>query len=125
MQYDAKNPKEYIELLDDDWKKEKLLIVRQFILENAPELEENIQYKMLCYGSKTLQLFHLNAQKHYVSLYVGSIDKIDDSKELLTAFDYGKGCIRIKKSVDLSKSGLEDFIKKTIDLWRSSNDTTC
>lgn len=125
MQYDAKNPKEYIKLLDNDWRKEKLLIVRQFILEYAPELEENIQYKMLCYGDNASKLFHLNAQKHYVSLYVGSIDKIDDSKELLTAFDYGKGCIRIKKSVDLYNSGLENFIKKSIDLWRASEDTTC
>lgn len=125
MQYEAKTPKEYFELLDDDWRKEKLLIVREFILENAPELEEGIQYKMLCYGSETSKLFHLNAQKSYVSLYVGNIEKIEDANKFLSGLDYGKGCIRIKKSVDLHNSGLEDFVKKTIFIWRAGNDTSC
>jgi len=125
MQYDAKTPKEYLELLDDDWRKEKLLMIRQFILENAPELEEGIQYKMLCYGSGSSKLFHLNAQKSYVSLYVGNIEKIENAKEFLTGLDYGKGCIRIKKSVDLHKSRLEDFVKKAIETWRAGGDTSC
>jgi uncharacterized protein YdhG (YjbR/CyaY superfamily) len=125
MQYEAKTPKEYFELLDDDWRKEKLLMVRQFILKNAPELEEDIQYKMLCYGSDAFKLFHLNAQKSYVSLYVGNIGKIESANAFLTGLDYGKGCIRIKKSVDLHDSGLEDFVKKTIDIWRAGCDTSC
>jgi len=125
MQYDVNTPKEYLEALDDDWRKEKLLTVRQFILKNAPELEEGIQYKMLCYGTESLKLFHLNAQKSYVSLYVGNIEKIENAKEFLTGLDYGKGCIRIKKSVDLDNSGLEAFVKKTIEAWRAGSDTSC
>lgn len=125
MQYEAKTPIEYIELLDDDWRKEKLLIVRQLILENAPELEESIQYKMLCYGNESFKLFHLNAQKSYVSLYVGAIEKIENAKEFLTGLDYGKGCVRIKKSVDLHDCGFEDFVKKAINTWRADGDTSC
>lgn len=31
MQYDAKNAEEYLEMLEDDWRKEKLLAIRQMI----------------------------------------------------------------------------------------------
>ena len=50
MQYDAKNSEEYLELLEDDWRKEKLLAIRKMIFAYAPELEEVIRYKMLNYG---------------------------------------------------------------------------
>ena len=32
MQYDAKNPKEYLELFDDDWRKDKLLVRKSVVL---------------------------------------------------------------------------------------------
>lgn len=125
MQYDAKNSKEYLELLDNDWRKEKLLEIRSVILEYGSELEESIKYKMLGYGKDELLVFSLNAQKSYVSLYVGTIEKIDNASILLAAYDYGKGCIRIKKSIDIHETGLEKFIKQTIDIWRAGGDTSC
>lgn len=125
MQYDAKNPKEYLELLDDDWRKDKLLAIRGIILEYGPELEERIQYKMLSYGVGEEALLALNAQKSYVSLYVGTIDKIENASTLLEAFDTGKGCIRVRKSVDLHQTGLKEFIETTIDLWRRGGDSSC
>jgi uncharacterized protein YdhG (YjbR/CyaY superfamily) len=70
-------------------------------------------------------IFHLNAQSAYVSLYVGNIDKVKNAKELLKDFDKGKGCIRIKKTVDLSKTGLEAFIRETIKLWERGGNTDC
>ncbi|WP_082232828.1 iron chaperone [Halobacillus massiliensis] len=125
MQFEVSSPQEYFNALDDDWRKEKLLIVREWILKYGPELKEGIQYKMLSYGGGSAPLFHLNAQKNYVSLYVGDIEKIEKAKEFLTGLDYGKGCIRIKKSVDVKESGLEDFIKQTIDSSRAGGDTSC
>lgn len=125
MQYKAKNPENYIELLENDWRKEKLLGIRYIILEYAPELEESIHYKMLCYGNALNKIFYLNAQKSYVSLYVGTIEKVENSDILLEKFNYGKGCIRIKKSSDISDAGLESFIKRTIDIWRAGGDTSC
>lgn len=80
---------------------------------------------MLCYGNESFKLFHLNAQKSYVSLYVGTIGTIENAKEFLTGLNYGKGCIRIKNSVDLHDSRLEDFVKKTIDTWRAGGDISC
>ncbi len=125
MQYEANSAGEYLELLEADWRKEKLMEIRRIILEYAPELEESIHYKMLCYGSEKLKIFYLNAQKSYVSLYVGSIEKVVDADVLLAKLDYGKGCIRIKKSIDIHNTGIEEFIKQTIDMWRAGGDTSC
>lgn len=125
MQYEANSPMEYLELLEDDWRKVKLMEVRRIILEYGPELEEGILYKMLCYGDERSKLFSLNAQKSYVSLYVGTIDKIGNANILLSGYDYGKGCIRIKKSIDIQKTELESFIKQTIDQWRVGGGTSC
>ncbi|MFD1851648.1 iron chaperone [Oceanobacillus bengalensis] len=125
MQYDAKNPEEYLELLEDDWRKEKLLAIRQMILAYAPELEEVIRYKMLNYGKDDNYVFALNAQKHYVSLYVGTIDKVENAETLLAGYHYGKGCIRVKKSIKIEETGLEQFIHNSIDMWRAGEDTAC
>lgn len=125
MQYDAKNAEEYLEMLEEDWRKEKLLEIRKMIFDYAPELDEVIRYKMLNYGKDDNYVFALNAQKHYVSLYVGSIEKIDDSATLLEGYNYGKGCIRVKKSINIEDTGLEQFIHKTLDLWRAGEDVDC
>ncbi|MEE9445304.1 MAG: DUF1801 domain-containing protein [Cocleimonas sp.] len=50
MQYDVTTPSEYIQVLDNDWRREKLLEIRALIKLTAPELQEGISYKMLCYG---------------------------------------------------------------------------
>lgn len=125
MQYDAKNAEEYLGMLDEDWRKEKLLAVRKMILDYAPELEEDIRYKMLNFGKDNYYIFALNAQKHYVSLYVGTIKKVEQAEELLKGFNQGKGCIRIKKSNNLEETGLEAFVHKTVDMWRAGEDTAC
>lgn len=125
MLYDAKDSNEYLEMLESDWRKEKLLAIRQMILEYAPELEETIRYKMLNYGQDDTYILALNAQKHYVSLYVGTIDKIQNAGSLLAGYNFGKGCIRIKKSIKIEETGLEPFIRKTIDMWRAGEDTSC
>lgn len=125
MQYDASSPEEYIEMLEEDWRKEKLLTIRQMILHYAPELEESIRYKMLNFGKEDSYVFALNAQKNYVSLYVGSLEKIPESKQLLEGYNLGKGCIRVRKTIDLEETGLEQFIQRTIDMWRAGEDTDC
>lgn len=125
MQYDVNTPEEYIAVLEDDWRKEKLLAIRALILSYAPELEETIRYKMLNFGTGERYVFALNAQKHYVSLYVGSIEKIKDAHQLLAGFPLGKGCIRVRKTHVLEETGLEQFIHNTIDMWRSGDDVDC
>lgn len=125
MQYDANNAEEYLNMLEEDWRKEKLLAIRQMILNYAPDLEEVIRYKMLNFGKDDYYIFALNAQKHYVSLYVGTIEKIQNAASLLEGYNYGKGCIRVRKTIKVEDTGLESFIHKTIDMWRAGEDTAC
>jgi len=125
MQYEARTPEEFLSKLDNDWRKQKLQQVRELIRQSAPGLDEGIEYKMLCYKDGDKSVFHLNAQSAYVSLYVGSIDKVDNAKQLLQEFDRGKGCIRIKKSINLSDTRIGEFIDKTMQIWREGGETNC
>ena len=102
---------EYIENPEADWRKQKLLEVRELILRNAGDIGEGIEYKMLCYGYEGKNIFHLNAQRVYVSLYVRNIGKVAGADKMLSDFDRGKGCIRVKKKVALPYTRLEDFIR--------------
>ena len=125
MQYEVKAPSEYLDKLENDWRKDRLKQVRAMIKNHGPDLDEGIQYKMLSYDLNGKSVFHLNAQRAYVSLYVGTINKVKDAQELLKAYDTGKGCIRIKEKVKIQETGLEEFIKRTIKLWKKGGDTDC
>jgi len=123
MQYDVETPSEYLSKLESEWRKDKLQQVRQIIKRQGLQLNEGVEYKMLCYATEENNIFHLNAQRNYVSLYVGTINKVENADELPSSFSTGKGCIRIKKSANLPKTGLEEFIKKTIAIWDKGGDT--
>lgn len=125
MQYEAKNPDEYIDQLEKDWRKDKLEKVRAMIKTSGPDLKEGIEYKMLSYSNGEQTIFHLNAQKAYVSLYVGNIDKVRNTEHLLKGFDMGKGCIRIKKKNDLSETKLDKFISEAINFWNEGGNVGC
>ncbi len=125
MQYQATTPTEYLQKLQDDWRKVQVENVRKMIRQVWPEAKEDIEYSMLCYGDGSKNIFHLNAQKAYVALYVGDIDKVENSETLLEGFDTGKGCIRIKKTLKLSETGLSDFISQVIKLHQAGGNTDC
>ena len=125
MQYDATTPAEYIDQLDDDWRRNTLEQLRSLIKESAPQLEEGIQYKMLSFADSDGAVFHLNAQKNYVSLYVGDIEKIDPDGDMLTGLSCGKGCIRFKKSASVPDSRIDEFIARTVQLHAEGADIDC
>ena len=125
MQYEAKTPAQYIKNLEDDWRREKVKELRALIKIKAPDAVEGINYKMLSYSLGEGVLFHLNAQKNYVSLYVGNIKKIDPKGSLLRGFDLGKGCIRIKKSAVIADTRIAEFIERAIELRKQGADIGC
>jgi uncharacterized protein YdhG (YjbR/CyaY superfamily) len=125
MQYDAKTPQEYLELLDPDWRREKLLELRELIMAEGPELIEGISYGMLIYSDARGGLFALNAQKHYVSFYVGDAKKIDPDGSLLQGLNRGKGCIRFSKSVAVTNTRIEEFIRRAVKMHRLGEDVAC
>ncbi len=125
MLYDVKTPEEYINMLDNDWKKEKLQELRAILKLNAPEFTEGINYKMLSYNDNEGPVLHLNVQKNYVSLYVGDTQKIDVENTLLKGLEVGKGCVRFKKSVSISETRIDEFIAETYRLWKQGKNLNC
>ena len=125
MQYDVNSPSEYIASLDSDWRKDKLLELRKIILQQDSDIQESINYKMLCFKIDGSELFHLNAQRGYVSLYCGDTKKIDPPGELLSGMNTGKGCIRFTKTKDISKTRIEEFISRAVSLLRAGEDLSC
>lgn len=125
MQYNVNTPEQYLSELEADWRKGTLLRVREMIRTHGPTLSEGTEYKMLAYQLNGKTVFHLNAQQNYVSLYVGNTKKVENSDFMLKGLDLGKGCIRIKKKINLNETGLEEFIKATIAIHMSGQNTDC
>lgn len=125
MLSDAETPSEYIGQLDDDWRRDKLLKIRAIIKEQAPQLSERIHYKMLGYGIDDVYVFHLNVQRAYVSLYVGSASKVDPGGTLLDGLNVGKGCIRFSKSTEIAKTRIDEFISRAFTIWKAGEDIDC
>ncbi|MEO1262409.1 MAG: DUF1801 domain-containing protein [Bacteroidota bacterium] len=125
MQYKVKTPTEYFTVLEEGWRKEKLLLLRALIKTKAPHLKEDIEYKMLCYKDKKGSVFHLNAQKNFVGLYIGNVKKIDGDGSLLKGIDCGKGCIRFKKSNIVADTRIDEFIERAVALRKAGKDIGC
>jgi len=125
MQYDVSTPEEYIEALDNDWRKEKLLQLREIILASSDDIAESINYKMLAFADAQGIICHLNAQKGYVGLYVGDAAKIDIDGTLLQGINCGKGCVRFKKSNNASSDNIKEFVARKIQLWKDGVDFGC
>lgn len=125
MQYDVTSPEAYLEVLEDDWRKEKVMQLRQVILNAADDIEEIINYKMLAYQDNKGIICHLNAQKQYVAMYVGDTKKIDIDGTLLQGINCGKGCVRFKKSNDVLSPNITAFVLKAVQLWKDGVDLGC
>ena len=125
MQFDVATPEDYIASLEEDWRLEKLEQLRSIIAANAPNLKESIHYKMLGYSDVKGFVFHLNAQKHYVSFYVGDAKKLDPGGELLVGLNTGKGCIRFGKTAAVDADRIGQLIKQAIALWERGENLGC
>ncbi len=123
MQYQVNTPQEYLDVLEEDWRKEKLLEVWQLLEAEGPELQPGIEYKMLSFADERGTVFNLNAQANYVSFYVGDTQKVDASGQMLSGFNHGKGCIRIKKSNEVEQ--LREFLKLALAKRRKGGDIGC
>jgi hypothetical protein len=125
MIHKANSPSEYLEVLEPDWRKNTLLEVRAQILEHS-DLTEVMNYGMLGYKIKDNEPFmHLNAQKGYVSIYVGNIDKVPGADELLAGYNRGKGCLRLTKTKSPKDTPVVEFIRRAIAFHRSGGEMDC
>lgn len=125
MQSTATTPRKYLAELENDWRRETLMALRDLVKQEAPEAVEGVGYGMLSYTVAGKTLFSLHAQKNYVSVYVGDIRKIDRDGTMLAGLDLGKGCIRFKKSVTVGETGVHAFIGEASRMAREGLDTDC
>lgn len=125
MLYDVKNPTEYIKAQEKDWRLEKLQSIRKLIKKNVSGVKETINYKMLAYDYKGDKIFHLNAQKAYVGLYVCHTKKVDPDGSLLKGIDCGKGCIRFKKTTELNEVNLTKLMNNAVKLSDAGEKSDC
>lgn len=125
MQYHASSPEEYLDSLEKDWRREKLLQLRDLIIKQGVDMHEVISYKMLGYQLGGAVLFHLNAQRGYVSLYCGDTKKIDPEGRFLEGLNIGKGCIRFTKTKHLADTCIEQFIQTAVSMAKSGKNLGC
>ncbi|SEQ81858.1 Uncharacterized conserved protein YdhG, YjbR/CyaY-like superfamily, DUF1801 family [Loktanella sp. DSM 29012] len=125
MLSNAETPSEFLDMLEDDWRRDTLQEIRAIIRWKAPQLSERIHYKMLGYGIDNAYAFHLNAQKAYVSLYVGDISKVDPTGDLLDGLNVGKGCIRFFKTTKIDDTRIDEFISRAFTMWQAGEDIGC
>ncbi|MDJ0514092.1 MAG: DUF1801 domain-containing protein [Methyloceanibacter sp.] len=125
MLYNASTPQDYLAGLPDDWRKETLLQLRSLILQEDRDIREAIHYKMLGYGTGDRFVFHLNAQKGYVSLYAGNIRAVDPDGDLVAGLSTGKGCIRFTKTKSVPETRVDAFISRAIARWKAGHDDGC
>ncbi len=108
MIYEAKTPEEYLAVLSDDWRKEKLLAIRDYFL-SIDGVTEGMQYKMLAYRRGDDPVAIMNAQKGYVSVHMDELGALDPDGALLKGYNHGKSCVRLRKSDDL------DIVKALVE----------
>lgn len=125
MQYEVQTPAEYMEIIENDWRKEKVVELRAMIKAKVPDVNEGINYKMLSYRQGEEIIFHLNAQKSYVCLYVGDIAKVDPDGVFLKGLNHGKGCIRFKKTDSIPQTRVDEFIEEVAKIWKQGGDISC
>ena len=100
MIYEANTPEEYLSALSEDWRKEKVLALRDYFL-SIDGVTEGMQYKMLSYRRGDDPVAIMNAQKGYVSVYMDDLGGLDPDGALLKGCNHGKSCLRLRKSDDL------------------------
>lgn len=135
MQYEAKTPSEYMDMIPED-RKEPMSKLRKIITENLPNgFEEVVSYGMLgwvvphslypagyhCDTKLPLPFAGIASQKNFISFYHMGIyaDKelydwfvAEYPKHCKTKLDMGKSCIRFKKPENIPYELIAQLISK-------------
>ena len=56
---------------------------------------------------------------------MGGAKKVDAEGSLLKGLNVGKGCIRFSKTTAVADTRIEEFIGRTIALWKQGEDIDC
>ncbi len=112
MQSQCNTVDEYMLSLEEN-RRQALSIVRQLILENAPNAKELMNYGMPAYELNGM-LCAFASQKNYMSLYMLNTPVLEKYKAKLGKLSVGKGCIRFKKIEDLPLDIIKEVIIESV-----------
>lgn len=120
MKIEAETVEEYWANVPDDWRRERMLAIREMILELAPDAQETLGWGMLRYALDQTEdriICHLNAQSRYVGLYLGDVAHLDPEGEITEGMDVGKGCVRVRKGEEIEK--IRELVERKVAARRS------
>ncbi len=94
-------------------RREALATVRDLIHRVAPDVQEEIRYKMPAFLVGGDVLCQLASQKRYLSLYVDPA-VLEKHLGALAHLDVGKSCIRFRKIADLPLDEVEAILREVL-----------
>ncbi|MDM7862094.1 DUF1801 domain-containing protein [Alteromonas sp. ASW11-36] len=125
MQHNCESPQAYMASLDQDWRKALIEDISASIRSLAPDSVPFIKYGMLAFGTPEAAvqvdgdaICCMNAQKNYVSVYVGDVKRVDPTGAVFQTFDCGRSCVRIKRTKAAQTDTIQQLLVATVDDWR-------
>lgn len=109
MKYDVKSVAGYMKAIPPE-RKPQLELIRKIIKEEAPTVDETLDYNMPYYPLNGKPFIALASQMHHISLYVGNAELIKKHKEQMGKISLGKNCIRFKSIEQINIAALRKLI---------------
>jgi len=114
MQSKANTVTEYLKTVPPN-RLDALLELRDLCLQTLKGYKEGMQYGMPSYSFHDQVKVAWNSQKDYISLYILTTAILDQFKTQLKNTDFGKSCIRYKKTADLDFTLIEKILLQVTD----------
>jgi uncharacterized protein YdhG (YjbR/CyaY superfamily) len=89
--------------------------LRQLCLENLPEHEESMVYKMPSYKRNDQVEVAFASQKQHISVYILIHDVMLNNQDRLKGLNHGKGCIRYSNPDKIDYQLITDLLKQTLE----------
>ena len=110
MQSKATTVTEYLKTVPVD-RLDALIELRDLCMRHLKGFKEGMQYGMPSYSINDDVKVAWNSQKNYISLYILTDSILVKFKNELKNIDYGKSCIRFKKTSDMDFTLIENIIQ--------------
>lgn len=108
MKRDVDTPEAYRRDVTGE-QREMLELVRDAVLDVAPDSDEIIEYGMLGYPG----LANLAAQKHYVALYLKPA-VLAEHRHRFPGIDCGKSCVRFRRAEQIDPESLRSLLRAVL-----------
>jgi len=104
----------YFNNLKNPKQQDDLMRLRHFLLEQLPDVTEQLQYGMPHYLVADETVCGIASQKNYMSLYM-DMDVVEAHRDDLGGLNCGKSCIRFTKFDKLPLHTIAAILRDTVD----------